>query len=314
MTGAGDAPPRKAAQEVEIDRLLAEEFACDPGFAARFCAAAGLDLPGFAVETVTPEPSLGGAGYGDLMVAGRAGGRDVVLLIEDKISAAPATRQAARYAAHAARLRAGGARVSTVLVAPAGYGGERARYDAAVDLETVAGLIHADNPARQAWRRGIVARALERRRATGIQVPDPAMHALRTAYLAYARAWCADRGVALTFPQLNESYYDGDSWIEPVRAPGWPPERRLRHRLWTTQAARAGQVDLIVSPAEPHRRARVTAAAEPDMIIDGFSRGRGVQASLRVPEMRQAAGFDREAAEAALAAMARLADWAEARL
>jgi hypothetical protein len=161
---------RKSSQEVEIDHLLAEEFTCDPSFVERFVAAAGLPCAGFSIGDVVAEPSLGGLGYGDLLVDGVADGRRVALLIEDKITAGPAVRQAARYAEHAARMQGGDwDQVWTVLVAPRGYVGERADYDAFVDLETVAELLRSDDAARLAFRRAIVQRALGKRAASGVK-------------------------------------------------------------------------------------------------------------------------------------------------
>ena len=81
---------RKMAQEVEIDHLLAEEFACDPEFCVRFISACGIDAPGFRVESVIAEFSLGGEGFGDLLVTGQAEVGRVALLVEDKVTAGAA--------------------------------------------------------------------------------------------------------------------------------------------------------------------------------------------------------------------------------
>lgn len=87
-----DIQVRKTSQEVEIDHLLAEEFLCDPAFAGAFVVAAGLSCSDLVVDAAIAEPSLGGAGFGDLIVTGRSADLAVALLMEDKISAAPATR------------------------------------------------------------------------------------------------------------------------------------------------------------------------------------------------------------------------------
>ena len=55
----------------------------------------------FRADRVEPEPSLGGEGYGDLLVAADMDGKRIALLIEDKITAAAATRQAERNSAFA---------------------------------------------------------------------------------------------------------------------------------------------------------------------------------------------------------------------
>lgn len=302
------APPRKAAQEVEIDHLLAEEFCCDPGFGARFLAACGLVAEGFQVNAAHPEPSLGGDGFGDLLVEGTAGVLRVALLVEDKITAGPALRQAERYAAYAARLREQGwDQVWTVLVAPAGYGGERDLYDAQLDLQAVAGLMRAADPVRLRWRQGIVARAVEKRGSQGVQVPDHALQALKKAYLAFATDWCLQAGVPLTLPELRPAYYDGDSWVERIRHRDLPANVQLRHRLWTSLREACGQVDLIASPAEESERELLAQIAPEGAVVSPFSSGRGVKVSLPVPEMRQASGFDAATAEAALRIMQDLA-------
>ena len=157
---------RKSAQEVEIDHLLAEEFACDSGFVARFLSAGGIALDGFRVVATIAEPSLGGDGFGDLLIEGtiQAGSR-AALLIEDKITAGPAVRQAERYAAFARVLRESGfGTVLTVLVAPASYRGERDHFDAFISLETVTMLINSPDPLRLSYRRHIIERALSKKR------------------------------------------------------------------------------------------------------------------------------------------------------
>ena len=179
---------RKSAQEVEIDHLLAEEFNCDPSFAERFVTACGLSCAGFQVSAAIPEPSLGGEGFGDLLVDGTADGLKVAFLIEDKITAGPAVRQAERYAAHANWLRdQGWDRVWTVLVAPSSYCGERSGYDVSVDLEKVATILRSPEPTRLAYRRGIIERALEKKASTGVRVPDTAMYRLKAAYFRTRR-------------------------------------------------------------------------------------------------------------------------------
>ena len=116
---------RKASQEVEIDHLLAEEFECDPGFADRFAGACGLRFATLKVKRVLPEPQFGSEGYGALLVEADMDGRRIALLIENKINASPATRQAERYSTHAERLKRQGVECLTVLVAPETYVGER---------------------------------------------------------------------------------------------------------------------------------------------------------------------------------------------
>lgn len=305
MTGAD--PPRKASQEVEIDRLLAEEFACDPGFVERFVAACALPVAGMRVDAVAAEPSLGGEGFGDLLVSGRMGNERVALLIEDKVMAAPGIRQADRYARHAARMRADGwAAVWTVLVAPAAYRGERDRYDASIDLERVADLLDNPDPARLAFRRGILLRAVDRARSGGVQVPDAAVHTFKAQHLDQLARLGRSAGLTLHLPTLKPAYYDGDSWIENIREASLPPDARLRHRCWMTARRTQGSVDLILLRPGDATRRLMEALAPDGARVTAFSRGKGWQISLPVPEMRPGSAYDHAAAAGVVSAIHRL--------
>jgi hypothetical protein len=290
--------PRKASQEVEVDRLLAEEFACDPGFVERFLAACALPVAGMRVETVAAEPSLGGEGYGDLLILGRTGDDRVALLIEDKVMAAPGIRQADRYASHAARMRADGwAAVWTVLVAPAAYRGERDRYDASVDLEHVAELLDNPDPARLAFRRAILLRAVDRARSSGVQVPDVAVHAFKAKHLDHLAKLGRSLGMQLHLPTLKAAYYDGDSWIENIREASLPQDARLRHRCWMTARRSQGSVDLILLRPCEDTRSLLAGLAPDGARVAAFSKGKGWQISLPVPEMRPRPDYDSQTAE-----------------
>ncbi|MBK1623217.1 hypothetical protein [Afifella marina] len=305
---------RKSAQEVEIDHLLAEEFCCDLTFGERFLAECGLLAPGFHVVEAIPEPSLGGEGFGDLLVKGSAQSKQIALLIEDKITAQPGVRQAERYRRYAQRLRGGDwDAVYCILVAPAAYGGERDLYDCAIPLEAVAELIEAADPVRRAYRRKIIQRAIAKKNASGVQVPDPAMHSLRSQYLKFAEAFWANQSAGLTFPWLRRAYYDGDSWIEPIRHRMMPAGVWLRHRLWTSVHDPSGRVDLVFSPIEEKEKARLLQIRLQDGIAEDYgSKKDGLQISLRVPEMRQSDGFNELIAREAFDAMKRLLEWYEA--
>lgn len=304
-------PPRKSSREVEIDHLLAEEFQCDADFSARFAAACGLQFDTFRVTKVEPEPSLGGDGFGDLLVEADMDGQCVALLIEDKITAAAATRQAERYSAYAERmLEDGWSRVTTVLVAPKSYLGERARYDASVNLEDVADWLQSHDEHRRDYRRSVIARALEKKSSTGVRNPDPAMLRLHSEYLNWVHEKCAQEDAPYVFPPLKEAYYDGDSWIDRVRHPDFPKDVWLRHRLWTSADDAAGKVDLIISPASDEVRSKLERSVPDRAKLDTYGTNRaGIQISIRVPEMRQSSGFRDSVAGTAFAAMDRLTDF-----
>lgn len=301
---------RKSSQEIEIDHLLAEEFSCDPSFAERFASACGLSCSGFQVSAAIAEPSLGGEGFGDLLVDGTARGLKVAFLVEDKITAAPAVRQAERYAAHANWLRGRGwDRVWTILVAPASYRGERAGYDANVDLETIASIMSSPDPVRLAYRRAIIERALAKKITAGVRVPDVALYELKAAYFRYASGWLARENLDLQFPTLRESYYEGDSWIVPIRSTKLPDRVMLRHRLWTSTKAECGLVDLIVSPATMVEGNRLRQCHPAGSYLELYSNGKGVQVSFPVPELRQKTGFDPSIATKAFQSMRTLMEW-----
>ena len=301
---------RKSAQEAEIDHLLAEEFSCDPSFAERFVTACGLSCAGFQVSKAIPEPSLGGEGFGDLLEDGTTDGLRVAFLIEDKITAGPAVRQAERYASHASWLRdQGWDQVWTVLVAPSSYRGERSGYDASIDLEKVAMILRSPEPTRLAYRRGIIERALKKKAASGVQVPDEALHSLKAAYLRHAADWCDAEPFPLNFPALRESYYDGDSWIKPIQSTTLPANVFLRHRLWTSTKAACGLVDVIVSPATVIEQSLLRQNHAAGSLVEAFSKDKGIQVSFAVPEMRQKSGFDAATATIAFIAMKALVNW-----
>ena len=309
-------PKRKSPQEVEIDHLLAEEFSCDPGFSADFAATCGLQFDTFRIIHAVPEPSLGGEGYGDLLVEADMDRRSTALLIEDKITAAAATRQAERYQAHAERMRQDGCdSVTTVLVAPKSYRGEQARYDARVNLEDVAEMLRSPDERRLNYRRSIITRALEKKSRSGVQNPDLALHRLHSDYLNWIRDKCDETEAPYVFPQLKEAYYDGDSWIDKILYPGFPKNVWLRHRLWISVKGTTGLVDLVISRASVDERSRLEsvvpdwAVMEPFSVTSNFPEGKGVQLSIPVPAMRQSNGFCETIASKALAAIKQLTDF-----
>ena len=305
-----DQTHQKQSQEIEIDHLLDEEFNCDPGFGSRFATACGLEFETLQVLKSISQPSLGN-GYGDLLVEAEMDGERIAFLIEDKITAGAQPDQAKRYDEHANHMcQDGWDRVVTVLVAPRSYQGERDLYDTSVDLETVAEMLASPNIRRREYRRGIIARALKKKAATGVQIPDHAMHKLHIDYLASTERWLSTSGCRLQFPELKNDYYDQDSWVNKIRHPDFPDHVWLRHRLWTEQASQTGMVDLIVSTASSDGREWLEVGAPEGVIVDTYGRQeQGVLISLPVTEMRQSTGFCEAAATEAFAAMDRLTVW-----
>ncbi len=142
-----------------------------------------------------------------------------------------------------------------------------------------------------------------------MQIPDIALHELKSHYLRYSSEWCAVEGFDLSFPTLRQKYYGGDSWIEPIRYAELPTNVTLRHRLWTSIKDARGLVDLIVSPASASDERRLREACPAGALVQPFSKGKGIQISMQVPEMRQASGFDPNIASKAFETMRTLVHW-----
>ncbi|MEZ5750503.1 MAG: hypothetical protein R3D60_00590 [Paracoccaceae bacterium] len=308
--GRKELPLRKASQEEEIDRLLEEEFLCSPSFAADYGRLCGLKSDEFNVRSCVAQPSLGGQGFGDLLVEGRCNKIDVVLLIENKITAGPAIRQAQRYRAFADHLMEAedGLVVLTVLNAPSGYHGERDQYDAFVTLEDVRALIRSDSPSREAFRRSIISRALNKKQAGGVNIADPRMHELKMGILA----WMTKNASEFSIPELRAEYYDGDSWLNPISHPDFPSSVWFRYRKWTSAKANEGRIDLIFSPVSEDDEKKIRAHLLPEMALATFSKGKGILVSLPVPMMNQDTGFVEQTCSDAVTQMRRLLSWYQA--
>ena len=172
-------------------------------------------------------------------------------------------------------------------------------YDAKLNLEAAAGLLSSADPALLAYRRGIIERALEKRFSSGVKIPDVALHRLKADYLAHVSEWCRAEDYSLAFPTLRPSYFDGDSWFDRVRHTSLPDHVVLRHRLWTSVKDKCGLVDLIVTHVEDAERQNLDERAPQGAVVAPFSKGRGAQISIPVPEMRQSSGFDPDVADEA---------------
>lgn len=300
---------RKSAQEVEIDHLLAEEFKCDSSFAERFMEACCRSCPGIIVTEAIPEPKLC-EGFGDLLVKGKAGGLNVALLIEDKITAGPPPRQAQRYADHAQYMRSQDwHRVWTILVAPASYRGERSQYDLSIDLEVVAKMLQSKEPLRLEYRRSIIERALSKKASTDVKNPDIKLRDLKFQYLQSASKWCLEEGFDLTFPEIKNGYDSGDSWIDPIGCPRLPKHVKMRHRLWTGIQQPRGSIDLIAKPANDSERLSFREKPLAGAIAKIFSKDKGIQLCMSVPELRQSIGFDAKVASESFETMRKLVSW-----
>lgn len=303
--------PRKTSQEYELDNLLAEEFATDPGFLERFLKAGGITDSGATVIDVISQPSLGGNGFGDLLVLFHHLGIDGLpsaLLIEDKISAGAAVRQAERYREFAeGKVGREWRKYWMVLVAPARYVGETRSYDLKIDIEIIIDIIDNASQARLNYRRNILRRAINKSATSGVKIPDPLMHKLQHSYREFINDWSCARGIGLIPPRPRSAYYDGDSWVK-IAIQGHD-DILLRHRLWTDQKSKSGQIDLIVDPVTPEREAIIRSTCPPGSVCAPYGKGRGIAIYLSLPEMRQTDGFDPQLAQLAIDHACKLLYW-----
>ena len=300
---------RKLAQEVELDRLLAEEFECSPDFAANVISMAKLDLVGFEVLEAIAQPKLSSGGYGDLLIEGRIGKDRAALLIENKITAGPAIRQAERYARHKTFLLEDDfTHVTTLLIAPKGYHGEHQGYDAFIWIEDLIGLIASSNPKREAFRRDILRRAIEKKQSSGVQVHDEGVYELRTRYTDLAEQISESDALGLIFPPKRERTYDRDSWIQPIGHPSFGAGIFIRHRLWTSLQANAGRIDLIFRDPSADLRSQIEAVLPSGFLFEDFSKT-GVQVSYLVPRLQPESPFDDDTVAQACHVMSDLVAW-----
>ncbi|WP_136661556.1 hypothetical protein [Nitratireductor sp. XY-223] len=259
------------------------------------------------MKDVIPQPELHVGGSGDLLVDAEIDGTRAGLLIEDKIDASAAVRQADRYAEHAKYMRCnkGYTRVVTVLVAPARYVGESGKYEFKVNLEEVAEMIDSPSPGRRDYRRNIIERALET--AKREPEPDPKMLELHKAYRKCMEEMSRDGEQEFVFPPLKPTYFPESCYVEPISHPKFPNHVFLRHKLWTKTDPKhpqaTGMVDLVVDPVlEMERRALLEARPE-GSTFEGYPEkdkkgARGIQFGLKVSELRHDSFCETKVAEA----------------
>jgi len=200
--------------------------------------------------------------------------------------------------------------VFCIVVAPEAWKGDKELYDAHLPLERLGEILQSSSPARLDWRKSIIERALNKHRSTGVMSPDTVVMAFKVSYLTKAGEWARDKGVPLTFPPLRTAYYDGDSWIEPIRRADLPDHCSLRHRCWTSVRKSLGLVDLIVRDAELVGSGTLEQGLPDGATTSVFSSGKGIVVSLPVDEMRPSSSSFRDDILAdALRSMCLLADW-----
>ena len=303
--------PTKSAKEEEFDLIFAEEFSCDPNFTLQYFREAFPEIGNVKIEDVAIQPKLHDGGYGDLLVLAKANGKSHALLIEHKISAGPAPRQAERYRNHATHLSSEGRSVVTALVAPRAYIGETKEYGLRLNLEDVIEFMANPGEARLNYRKARVMRAIEKKKASGVQVPDERVRELHRRYRQTAERFCACSHISLSFPTLKLEYYDGDSWIWPIHHPDLPNGVELRHRLWTSKVKHEeGKVDLIVREADENQKPRFESKNSDPFRSSVYGRSkRGVQLSATLPALKSYTEYSGEVVERACSTMAELVAW-----
>lgn len=301
--------PRKASQEVELDYLFAEEYTCDPIFFQKVSKFCEINSDNLVVENVTIQPKLSAGGYGDLLVSAKSKNKRCALLIEHKITAGPALRQAERYRLEADKMRSTEINAVTVLVAPKSYSGEARNYDHCISLEDMVGMLgNADNH-RLDYRRSRILAALEKKKSSGVQNHDEAVLELHKRYREVAEDYCKKAEIPLEFPDLKLNYYDGDAWVFPICHCDLPNGIVLRHRLWISLANNDGQVDLIVREADENHRDRFNNQRPAGAESEKFSEERGVQISYKLPALKSDTEFCSEVVKEACNKMSDLVTW-----
>ncbi|MQT11483.1 hypothetical protein [Segnochrobactrum spirostomi] len=301
---------RKLAQEVEIDHLLSEEFACDPGFLPRFLAACDIPAPTAEVIDVVPEPVLGGLGYGDLLVLYKTSddtSRPSSILIENKINSAPGNRQAARYQEYANIQTASNWHYCRIiLVAPQNYIGERSEFDAFISYESIMRIMENASESRLLYRRAILQRAIIKQSTSGVGIPDQDMLQLRRDYHSFFDIRGIYYANKFNIERLKGAYAAGESW-NYFYIPGIE-DAYIRHRLWTTIADKVGKIDFIIRRPIEEVTLLISGNPYPSSTLETYGNYE-TKICVDVPEMRQKDGFNQAVAEIVFSHIDRMISW-----
>lgn len=244
-----DSPSRRSIQEVRIDYLLEEEFACNADFLRSFSAKCGLIGEPISLSEVIHEWSYDSSTWVDLLVIFKAkcSANEYIrlaLLIEDKITAQPQPYQAKRYK------EAGDEGVGkrwdkfrTVLVAPRAYQGEKENFQAFVPLEEIADWLLPHDPIRAEFRRRKIAEAIEKRNKSGVQIPNLVMNEFHRRYYEFIQEFNKRQETDFFMPLPKPTHYSGDTWCE-FYSRSLPEWCKFRHKIRTYAKDRTGLVEI----------------------------------------------------------------------
>jgi hypothetical protein len=230
-----DLPERRleAVTERDIDMLLFEELTANSFFAQWFVKKVQpeweVECNSTSVWHSLTDPELGES---DLVLIVKVAGATHVILVENKVDAAPQPAQAERY-----RLRGTAgiedgkwASFASCLVAPARYlTSERNTqgYNAIISYEDIKDCIRGsvNDPARREFKEFVLTEAIEQNRRGYVARADSQVTRFFTDYWEFAES---------VFPELKFSHKpsrpSGSTWAE-FRPPQIQKDRIIRHKV-----------------------------------------------------------------------------------
>jgi hypothetical protein len=289
--------PSRSIQEVRIDFLLEEEFACDARFVREF--ASHCNVGGEAIEVASVTWSVTDRhGQADLVVIlncrTESGNTRRALLIEDKISAGAQPHQALRY------LQRGKEGIElhrwddfrTVLVAPSAYVGEK-DFQEYVPLERLATWISTVDKARAEFLRQKIREAIEKKNSTGVQIVDLAMTEFRANYFYFLNDFNLRHGTDFTIRTPSPTYV-GDTWFK-LGSKALPEWAKMRHKSRTTLKAAIGLIELSFPETNIEKMASLKLLLEPGMrLVANGKYGQHTAIEIPVLELSESNPFERE--------------------
>jgi hypothetical protein len=298
----------RSIQEFRIDFLLEEEFACDVTFVQRLLAFCGINAVAKGVLQVVH--SLADRhGEADLVVVLSAeveSGKVIrlALLIEDKIAAGAQPKQAERYRRRGEDgLGKHWEDYRTILVAPNAYVGERNGFQAFVPLETIAEWLCSNDSGRAKFRKMKIAEAIEKKNLSGVKIIDQAMTEFREAYHAYLKVFNEQNDTDFDIREPRPTY-DGDTWFY-LKSASLPERCRIRHRSRTSMKAAAGLVEIAFLNTKLEKLGALKTLLTPNMtIISNGNQKQHAAIEIKVPEIKEGFGFDKEQPKVELALLA----------
>lgn len=222
-------------QEQQIDFLLEEEFSVNLDFLKCFVELAKrLETP---VSLVRVERSVSDAfGEADLIVIYKdRSGKEIGILVEDKINAAFQPKQADRYLLRGGTSESNGWNSFwTCLVAPEAYIRRGHGFQAAVSLESIQDWFKGTGGDRGQFKATIVQKAIVKERNTGVQRVDPHVTEFRRRQYECCKDFFKEIWHDIELRKPADSW-SGETWFD-VRS------QLLPHGVYIRHQAEAGRV------------------------------------------------------------------------